>query len=145
MTPSSNAWNPLMWNATPWDANSWDNPYAELLAGAGTNNSPTTLSNSFSSQFGNFLPWKNADGSAGMGWGMPLLNMGSSLLNGYLGFKQLGLAEDNLNFQKDAFSKQFENQRTLTNSELRDRQAARVASNPTAYQSVDDYMKANAV
>ncbi len=74
-----------------------------------------------------------------------MLNMGSSLLNGYLGFKQLGLAEDNLNFQKDAFSKQFENQRTLTNSELRDRQAARVASNPTAYQSVDDYMKANAV
>lgn len=145
MAPSSNAWNPLMWNATPWDANSWNNPYAELLAGAGTNNSPTTLLNSFSSQFDHFLPWKNADGSAGMGWGMPLLNMGSSLLNGYLGFKQLGLAEDSLNFQKNAFSKQFENQRTLTNNELLDRQNARYASNPTAYQDPTTYMKEHSV
>ena len=59
--------------------------------------------------------------------------------------EKVDLAKDSLNFQKDAFSKQFENQRTLTNAELRDRQIARVASNPTAYQSVDDYMKANGV
>ena len=104
-----------------------------------------TTSGGFSGLFGNFLPSIDNGKMSSMGWGMPLINMGSSLLNGYLGFKQLGLAEDSLNFQKDAFSKQFENQRTLTNAELRDRQAARVASNPTAYQSVDDYMKANAV
>lgn len=95
--------------------------------------------------FGNFLPWKDASGASGMGWGMPLLGMGKSIFDGWLGMEKLDLAKDSLNFQKDAFSKQFENQRTLTNAELRDRQRARVASNPTAYQSVDEYMKANQV
>ena len=92
-----------------------------------------------------FFGGKDANGFSSVGWGPALFGMGKSIFDGYLGLQQLDLAKDNLNFQKDAFSKQFENQRTLTNSELRDRQAARVASNPTAYQSVDDYMKANGV
>ena len=74
-----------------------------------------------------------------------IFGIGKGLMDGWLGMEKLDLAKDSLNFQKDAFSKQFENQRTLTNAELRDRQNARVASNPTAYQSVDDYMKANGV
>lgn len=56
-----------------------------------------------------------------------------------------GLAKDQFNFQKDAFNKNWAAQSKLTNASLSDRQAARVASNPTAYQSVSDYMKANGV
>ena len=92
-----------------------------------------------------FLGGKDINGFSRMGWGPALFGMGKSIFDGWLGMEKLDLAKDSLNFQKDAFSKQFENQRTLTNAELRDRQAARVASNPTAYQSVDEYMKANGV
>ena len=92
-----------------------------------------------------FFGGKDSFGNTSMGWGPALFGMGKSIFDGWMGLQQLDLVKDNLDFQKDAFSKQFENQRTLTNSELRDRQAARVASNPTAYQSVDDYMKANGV
>ncbi|WP_051299014.1 hypothetical protein [Marinobacterium litorale] len=65
----------------------------------------------------------------------------SGLAQSWQGMKQLDLAEDQLNFQKKAFSQQFENQRTLTNNQLRDRQAARLAADPSAYESVDSYMK----
>ena len=92
-----------------------------------------------------FFGGKDSMGNTSLGWGPAMFGMGKSIFDGWMGLQQLDLAKDNLNFQKDAFSKQFENQRTLTNAELRDRQAARVASNPTAYQSVDDYMKEHGV
>lgn len=61
----------------------------------------------------------------------------SALAQGWLGFQQLGLAKDSLAFQKDAFSKNYENQRQLTNQQLLDRQRARAAANPNAYASPD--------
>lgn len=74
------------------------------------------------------------------GAAMPALQLANSGLNAYIGLKQLGQAEDSLKFQKDAFSKQFAAQQKLTNSQLADRQAARVAFNSNK-ESVDDYMK----
>lgn len=65
----------------------------------------------------------------------------SSLVNGYLGFQNLGLAKKQYQSQLDQFNKQWDANKKLTNASLADRQAARVASNPNAYQSVDDYMK----
>lgn len=65
----------------------------------------------------------------------------TSLLNGYLGFQNLGLAKKQYQSQLDQFNKQWDANKKLTNASLADRQAARVASNPNAYQSVDDYMK----
>jgi hypothetical protein len=65
----------------------------------------------------------------------------TSLLNGYLGFQNLGLAKKQYQSQLDQFNKQWAANKKLTNASLADRQAARVASNPNAYQSVDDYMK----
>lgn len=65
----------------------------------------------------------------------------TSLLNGYLGFQNLSLAKKQYQSQLDQFNKQWEANKKLTNASLADRQAARVASNPNAYQSVDDYMK----
>jgi hypothetical protein len=65
----------------------------------------------------------------------------NSLLNGYLGFQNLSLAKKQYQSQLDQFNKQWDANKKLTNASLADRQAARVASNPNAYQSVDDYMK----
>lgn len=69
-----------------------------------------------------------------------LLGLGTSVADSWLGMQQLDLARDSFAFQKDAFNKQYENQRSLTNTQLEDRQRARVASNSGAYQSVSDYM-----
>ena len=97
------------------------------------------------SMFDHFLPWKEDSGAAGMGWGMPVFDMGKSILDGWLGMQQLGLAKDNLAFQKNAFSKQFENQRTLINNDLQDRQNARIAASPGMFQDTEAYMKQHSV
>lgn len=74
------------------------------------------------------------------------------LINGGVGLVTAGLgafnawntnqtAKDQLKFQKESFSKQYEAQKGLTNSQLSDRQARRVAEHPTTATSVNDYMK----
>jgi len=73
------------------------------------------------------------------------LGAAQGLLGAYLGFQNLGIAKDTLNQNKRAFDLNFNAQRNLTNSRLADRQAARVAANPTAYASVADYMKTNGI
>lgn len=65
----------------------------------------------------------------------------SALSNAYQAFNTVKTAKDQLNFAKDSWNKQYDSNRKLTNASLADRQAARVASNPNAYQSVDSYMK----
>ena len=79
------------------------------------------------------------------GWGGMALGVGQGLANAYMGMKQYGLAKDTFNQNKLQFEKNFANQTKLTNSRLKDRQTARVASNPGAYQSVGEYMKQNGV
>ena len=79
------------------------------------------------------------------GWGGLALGAGQGLMNGYLGLQQLGLAKDAFKESKAQFAKNFEAQRTTTNAALNDRQRARVASNPGAYQSVGDYMQQNGI
>ena len=88
---------------------------------------------------------ENQDGSKIGGAAMPALQMGTGLLQGYLGLKQLGLAEDQFDESKKQFGLNYDAQRTTTNSQLRDRQKARVASNAGAYESVDSYMKDNQI
>lgn len=77
------------------------------------------------------------------------LGTGSGILQGlgsaYMGMKQYGLAKDQLQFSKDAFNKNYAAQAKMTNSMLEDRQRARMASNPGAYQSVGDYMAKNGI
>lgn len=79
------------------------------------------------------------------GWGVPALEAGQGLFNSWLGLKQYGLARDQFRENRRQFNQNFEAQRTLTNSRLEDRQRARVASNPTAYQSVGDYLDQNRI
>lgn len=84
---------------------------------------------------------KNADGSQTMGMAMPALSLLQGLGSAYLGMKQYGLAKDTLAFNKEQFNKNYNAQSKMTNSRLADRQAARVAANSGAYQSVGAYMK----
>jgi hypothetical protein len=91
------------------------------------------------------LGYRAADGTQFAGWGGLALGAANGLMNGFMGMKQLGVAKDQLAQSKRQFDINFGAQKKLTNSRLEDRQAARVASNPGAYQSVGDYMKKNGI
>lgn len=88
---------------------------------------------------------KNADGTMTQGWGGLALGAAQGIGNLYLGMQQYNLAKDTLANNKAQFERNYEAQKTTTNSALEDRQRARVASNPGAYQSVGDYMNQNGV
>ena len=91
---------------------------------------------------------KNEDGSSFNGWGGSAIGLATGAMNAYLGMKNLGIMEDSLKFQKNAFSKQFENQRITTNTALRDRQQRRVDAQGrpnSSVMSVDEYMRLNGV
>lgn len=79
------------------------------------------------------------------GWGGMALGGASTLASAFMGMQQYGLAKQQLAENKRQFDTNFGAQKTLTNSNLEDRQRARVASNPGAYQSVGDYMNQNGV
>jgi len=83
------------------------------------------------------------DGSSTTGIVSPMAGLATGAMNAYVGLQKLNLAKDTLKFQKDSFSKQFENQRTLTNAQLRDRQIARDSA--TGRSTVGSYMKQNGV
>lgn len=91
--------------------------------------------------FEGFAGTRNADGSGSTGWGMPVIQGASALMNGFMGMKNYGLAKKQFEFSKDMALKNLENQTKTINTQMEDRQRARVASNPGAYQSVDAYMK----
>lgn len=74
------------------------------------------------------------------GWASPALGAASGIFNALMGWKQYGLAKDQLAQGKKEFGLNYDAQMSTTNSQLDDRQRARVASNPGAYQSVGTYM-----
>jgi hypothetical protein len=79
------------------------------------------------------------------GWGGLALGAAQGLGSLYLGMQQYQLAKDTLANNKAQFERNFAAQKATTNASLEDRQRARVASNPGAYQSVGDYMAQNGV
>ena len=118
------------------------NSYAPVAGGSGSNFLPN---NGGGGIFDSFLPQRDTNGNTSGGFGLAGMGIAQGLLSGLLGMKQYGLAKDQLAFSKEAFNKNYAAQKTMTNSNMADRQAARVASNPTAYQSVGDYMKQNGI
>lgn len=80
-------------------------------------------------------------GISGLQLGQLGLGVGNGLLSGYLGFQNLGLAKDQARQAQKNWDKQWGANVKSTNAALEDRQKARVASNPNAYESVDSYMK----
>lgn len=85
------------------------------------------------------------NGMQQQGWGGLALGAAQGLGSLYMGMKQYELAKDTLATNKAQFERQFQANKQLTNSNLEDRQRARVASNSGAYQSVGDYMAQNGV
>ena len=83
-----------------------------------------------------WLGGTNKDGSSSTGAAMPALQLASGAMKTWLGLKQLGVAEDTLDFQKDAFSKQFLRQEQGLEAEYANRKARAIAGNPntTLYQ-----------
>lgn len=75
-----------------------------------------------------------------MGWGGLALGAASALGNAWMGMKQYGLAKDSLKENRRQFDLNFNAQKQMVNSQLEDRQRARNASNPTAYESTGSYM-----
>lgn len=69
----------------------------------------------------------------------------TGVANAYLGYKQLGMAEDAFNEQKSQWNRNFNRESKMLNANLRDRQASRRSFGGNKYQSVGDYMKQNGV
>jgi len=72
--------------------------------------------------------------------GSAVLGGAQSVYNMYNAYQQNKLADDQFQFTKDSFNKNFEASAKTTNAALADRQATRVAKDPNTYASVDDYM-----
>lgn len=68
------------------------------------------------------------------------INALQGLASVYLGFQNANTAKSEAAQAQSNWNKQWDANVKTTNASLSDRQAARVASNPTAYQSVDSYM-----
>lgn len=103
------------------------------------------------SRFGNWFKNSGFTGSTDTktgiktdGWGGMALGVAQGLGSAYMGLKQYGLAKDQLAFQKSAYNKNYAAQRQSTNTDLADRQAARVAAN-SSYESVGSYMNKNRI
>lgn len=104
---------------------------------SGSFNPSTSFGNQPQSWFGRL--------GEGVNKNMGLINLGTGLVQGLMGFyqgnKSMNLLERQLNNQIRTDERNYQNQRQLVNSELADRQSARVASNANAYMGVDEYMK----
>lgn len=128
---------PILDQALPVDAGMLQNLMPMNNMGAGAAGGPGFMQN--------MMGYRGADGTQFNGWGGMALGAASGLMSGFLGMKQLGLAKDQLAQGKKQFDINFGAQKKLTNSRLEDRQRARIASNPSAYQSVGDYMNKNGI
>ena len=115
----------------------------DVPGGAGINN--------FSDQISAGTADMGSNGGGGIdflgpdGWGSLALGGIQTGLGAYMGFKQLGAAKDQLNFQKESFNKNYEASKQTTNTQLADRQKRRYAENPDHYKSEGEYMKTNGI
>lgn len=152
----NSGYTPISYNATPVNlAPITDLDYNNLYSSSTVNamgDTADAASTGFLSSFNNWM--KNSgvlssyDKNTGIktdGWGSLGLGAINSAANLIMGMKQYGLAKDQLNFQKDSFAKNYAAQRTSMNTQLEDRQRARVASNAGAYESVGSYMDKNRI
>lgn len=120
------------------------NPRAAASAASVANSLPAS-GTSNPGFWDSMLGWTGQDGMRHDGWGGLALGAGQSLLGGFLGMRQYGLAKEQLEESRRQFDKNFAAQQKLTNTRLEDRQRARYASNPGAYRSPGEYMKEHGV
>ena len=75
-------------------------------------------------------------GVKSMGWAPAALGIGQAIFGGLQGQKTQKLAQSQFKEGQRQFDLNYNAQRDTINTNLEDRQRARVASNPGAYQSV---------
>lgn len=73
------------------------------------------------------------------GFGAAVSGLGT-IGNLFMGMKQYGMAKDALKEGKRQFELNYDAQKKLTNSRLADRQRARLAADPNAHMSEEEYM-----
>lgn len=93
-----------------------------------------TGSNQFQTGLGVQSPSALQYGTAGLGALQGLASL-------YLGFGNANTAKKQASQAQSNWNKQWDANVKTTNASLADRQNARLASNPNAYESVDSYMK----
>ena len=87
----------------------------------------------------------NEKGVTTKGWAPVALGLGQAIFGGIQGQNALKLANSQFKEQKRQFDLNYGAQRQAINTELEDRQRARVASNPGAYESVSSYLDKNRI
>ena len=68
------------------------------------------------------------------------VGIANSLANAYFGWKNLGLAKDQFNFQKESWNKNFANQVITTNNQLEEQARKRYSNSPTSNMTPEEYM-----
>lgn len=68
------------------------------------------------------------------------VGIANSLANAYFGWKNLGLAKDQFNFQKESWNKNFANQVITTNNQLEEQARKRYSNSPTSNITPEEYM-----
>lgn len=105
---------------------------------------PNAVSNSLIPQGNSLL-----DGFFGkngqQGWGNLALGAAQGIGGAYLGMKQYGLARDALTQSQNQFNQNYAAQRQTINTQLEDRQRARVAASNGQAESVDSYLDRNRI
>lgn len=102
----------------------------------------------FSNLFNRQSMFGGTDPSTGMstgGWAPVALGAGQAIFGALQGNKAMGLAEQQFKEGQRQFDLNFDAQRKTLNTQLEDRQRARNASNSTAYESTDEYLRKNRV
>jgi hypothetical protein len=79
------------------------------------------------------------------GWAPLALGAGQAIFGAYQGMQAQKMAQQQFKEGKRQFDLNYGAQRQGINTELEDRQRARVAANPGAYQSVSEYMDKNRI
>jgi len=130
--PNTTSYSPL---STSWGSSG---------TSSGTTSGTGSLWDSISNLFSGFSDTTNAQGVTTQGWGNTALSGLSGLAQTWMGFDQLNQSEDQFNFQKDLAIANYNQQASLLNSQLEDRQRARLGSDASTgnsyYSSVSDYM-----
>ena len=89
--------------------------------------------------FGNYLKDIGFLGSKDQqGWGGLALGAIQGGLGAFIGMKQYGLAKKQFEFQKDAWNKEYEVNKNLTNERLETRQNRRIAESGATGMKFDD-------
>lgn len=129
------------------------NAFGDSVLGSWQQGAPDVLSSFNTSSFVPETGWDAIKSFAGgaiggkdnTGWLGPVAGAASNLMGAWSGLQANKLGRDQLSQNKREFDLNFANQASLVNTQLRDRQRARVSADPVGQQSVQDFMKLSGV